>query len=77
MKPTIFVHRERPWSQWRLPAASIFTAGAMTAAASAQGDLLPSFSSEDDNTSSQRYEQTVSTADYRLQVSAYYFGWSG
>ena len=44
---------------------------------SLQADQVPSFLLEDINPASFRYQQMVSPTDYRLQVSAYYFGSAG
>lgn len=40
-------------------------------------DPVPEFALPDVNANSLRYEQTVSPGDYKLQISAYYFGSAG
>ncbi|MBL9134630.1 MAG: hypothetical protein JNK85_02115 [Verrucomicrobiales bacterium] len=51
----------------------------MAAALSAAGQVqpMPDFKLTDANSNSPRYQQTVSPRDYRLQISAYYFGDAG
>jgi hypothetical protein len=43
----------------------------------AQVQPMPDFQLMDENPNSPRYQQMVSPRDYRLQISAYYFGDAG
>ncbi|MCC6234362.1 MAG: hypothetical protein IT580_17100 [Verrucomicrobiales bacterium] len=45
--------------------------------AQAQVTPMPDFQLVDQNPNSPRYRGTVSPRDYRLQISAYYFGAAG
>lgn len=42
-----------------------------------QTSAVPDFQLTDVNPNSPRYQKTVSPRDYRLQISAYYFGAAG
>lgn len=42
--------------------------------AEGEGDVLPDFSLVDANSTSNRFEQSVSPRDYLEEVSAWYFG---
>lgn len=46
-------------------------------ASTAQTGPMPDFQLRDMNVASARYNQLVSPRDYRLQISAYYFGSAG
>jgi len=43
----------------------------------AQTTPVPDFQLRDENPNSTRYHQVVSPRDYRMQISAYYFGDAG
>ena len=58
-------------------AAVIVAAFGLTPNASGQASVVPDFQLLDVNPNSPRYKQTVSPRDYRLQISAYYFGAAG
>lgn len=53
------------------------TNAAAQASAAASAEAKPDFQLRDVNPNSPRKNQTVSPRDYRLQISAYYFGAAG
>ena len=56
---------------------SFIALGAMSSLSIQAEEVVPGFSLEDLNPKSLRYEQMISPYDYKLQVSAYYFGSAG
>ena len=50
---------------------------AVSALAAAPGDVVSDFKLLDANPNSVRWNQMVSPRDYRLQISAYFFGNAG
>ncbi len=60
----------------RAPLAALL-ATTVSWTAAAQSDPMPDFQLEDQNPNSPRYRTTVSPRDYRLQITAYYFGAAG
>lgn len=64
---------------WRWPILMLWVAVAVAAGSrsAAQSTVVPDFQLRDVNPNSIRHGQDVSPRDYRLQISAYYFGAAG
>ncbi len=65
------------WARGLLAAALLLAAAPMPVEALDANTPVPDFKLVDVNPNSPRYGRTISPRDYRLQISAYYFGDAG